>query len=228
MADKLFIISSALNVKQLSVFNNEERFLQTVETIKSIDKYCPDSVKLLFDTSYQRPNMEYIEDLKLMNVDYLDFGADPRIASMSEIGLRSFAETMGLIATIEILERYHKNFKRIYKISGRYKLNENFVPDHEDYKDSFVFLPTVNSWMDKAKQEEAGVDRIFELRLWHMDTSLFPTFHRELYNIFEDMKKYNIDVEHAYYKNLNKYKWTSVQPIGLQGALAPTGVIINE
>ena len=42
------------------------------------------------------------------------------------------------------------------------------------------------------------------------------------------MVKYNIDVEHSYYKNLNKYKWITINPIGIEGVIAPTGAIINE
>jgi hypothetical protein len=57
---------------------------------------------------------------------------------------------------------------------------------------------------------------------------LLDTFQTELYNIIDDMSKYGIDVEHSYYKNLNKYNWTTIDPIGLQGAIAPTGEIINE
>ncbi len=82
--------------------------------------------------------------------------------------------------------------------------------------------------MSKQHQEHAGVDRIFELRLWHMDYNLLDVFRMELSNILNDMVKYNIDVEHSYYKNLNKYKWTTVKPIGLEGVIAPTGAIINE
>jgi hypothetical protein len=50
----------------------------------------------------------------------------------------------------------------------------------------------------------------------------------ELYNVLDDMSKYGIDVEHSYYKNLNKYNCTTIDPIGLEGAIAPTGEIINE
>jgi hypothetical protein len=82
--------------------------------------------------------------------------------------------------------------------------------------------------MPKPHQEAAGVDRIFELRLWHMDYNLLDNFHDTLYNIFDDMVKFSIDVEHSYYKNLNTCKWTTIEPIGLEGAIAPTGEIINE
>lgn len=228
MVDGVFFISSALNVKQLSVFNNHERFEQTVETIKSIDKYCPNNVKYMFDTSYDLPKSEYIGQLGLMGVRFFYAGDNEHVRKLSDSGQRSLAETLGFIL---FLDHYKKNpviGKRIYKMSGRYKLNDNFVLDREDFKDSFVYLPTVDSWMPKQHQEYAGVNKIFELRLWHMDYNLLDTFSKEIYNVLDDMIKYQIDVEHSYYKNLNKYKWTTIEPIGLEGAIAPTGEIINE
>jgi hypothetical protein len=228
MVDGVFFISSALNVKQLSVFNNDERFQQTVETIKSIDKYCPNNVKYIFDTSYDLPKSEYIATLGLMGVKFFFAGNHHDVKMLSESGQRSLAETLGFILFLNFFKQNQVEAKRIYKMSGRYKLNDNFVPFKEEFKDSFVFLPTVDSWMPKSHQEAAGVDRIFELRLWHMDYNLLDTFQVELYNIIDDMSKYGIDVEHSYYKNLNKYNWKTINPIGLEGAIAPTGEIINE
>jgi hypothetical protein len=228
MVDGLFFISSALNVKQLSVFNNEERFKQTVETIKSIDKYCPSNVKYIFDTSYELPNEQYLKELHSMGIQIFFAGNHHDVKMLSESGQRSLAETLGFILFLNFFRKKQVEAKRIFKMSGRYKLNDNFVPFKDEFKDSFVFLPTVNSWMPKSQQEAAGVDRIFELRLWHMDYNLLDTFQTELYNIIDDMSKYGIDVEHSYYKNLNKYNWTTIDPIGLEGAIAPTGEIINE
>lgn len=228
MVDGVFFISSALNVKQLSVFNNHERFQQTVETIKSIDKYCPNNVKYMFDTSYDLPMAEYIGQLGLMGVRFFYAGNNEQVRKLSDVGQRSLAETLGFILFLDYFKKNPVIGKRIYKMSGRYKLNDNFVLFKKEFKDSFTFLPTVDSWMPKEKQEISGVDRIFELRLWHMDYKLLDNFHMELYNIIDDMSKYGIDVEHSYYKNLNKYKTTIVKPIGLEGAIAPTGEIINE
>ncbi len=228
MVDGVFFISSALNVKQLSVFNNDERYEQTVKTIKSIQKYCPNSKIILFDASYQLPKSEYIGMIGLMGVTFLYTGDNAQVRHFSEVGLRSLAETMSFIIALDYYSKNRVECKRIYKVSGRYELNDNFVLNRDDFKDSFVFLPTVNSWMPKEKQEEAGVDRIFELRLWHMDSSLFDTFQSKLPIIFNTCVQYNIDVEHSYYKNLHMHKWVEVKPIGLEGVIAPTGDIINE
>lgn len=228
MVDGVFFVSSALNVKQLSVFNNHQRFEQTVETIKSIQKYCPNNKIIMFDASYDMPLSEYVGQLGLMGVHFLYVGSNPQIKHFSSVGLRSLAETLSFIIALDWYSKNKIETKRYYKMSGRYKLNDNFVLNQDDFKDSFVFLPTVNSWMTKDKQERAGVDTIFELRLWHMDASLFDTFQSKLPIIFNDCLEHDIDVEHSYYKHLNKFKWVQIQPIGLEGVIAPTGAIINE
>ena len=228
MLDGIFFVSSALNVKQLSVFSNDERYHQTVNTINSIDKYCPNNVKYMFDTSYQIPDENYIQGIKELEVNFSWVGYNEKVRSLSEQGLRSLAETIGFDMILNEFLSNRIESKRVYKLSGRYQLNDNFTLNREDFKDSFVFLPTVNSWMPKHHQELAEVDRIFELRLWHMDYNLLDIFKKEVYNILNDMVKYNIDVEHSYYKNLNKYKWTTINPIGIEGVIAPTGAIINE
>jgi hypothetical protein len=228
MVDGVFFISSAVKVKQLSVFNNSERFIQTLNTVKSIDKFCPNNVKYMFDASYREPEPELVKTLSDHGVNFMYCGENENVQRFSDRGLRSLSETISFMMMLDWFQKNRVLAKRVYKVSGRYCLNSNFIPFKKEWKDSFVFLPTVNSWMPKEHQETAGVDKIFELRLWHMDYSLLELFQSRLPKIFHDMMKYNIDVEHSYYKNLHMEKWTTINPIGLEGIIAPTGVVINE
>ena len=228
MFDGIFFVSSALNVKQLSVFSTDERYQQTVNTINSIDKYCPNNVKYMFDSSYQIPDENYIQGIKELGVNFSWVGYNENVRSLSEQGLRSLAETLGFILFLNSYAQAPVVAKRIYKLSGRYELNDDFILDREDFKDSFVFSKVWDTWMSKERQEEVGIKNMIALRLWHMDSNLFDIFNKEVYNILELMIKYNIDVEHAYYKILSKYKIAICGPIGVSGVIAPTGEIINE
>ncbi len=107
MVDGIFFISSALNVKQLSVFSNEERYQQTVNTVKSIDKMCPNNVKYMFDTSYKIPEASYLQGMHDLGVKFLWTGWNDQIQRLSEQGQRSLAETVGFIAMLDkfILKR---------------------------------------------------------------------------------------------------------------------------
>lgn len=228
MLDGVFFINSALNVKQLSVFNNVQRFEQTIETIKSVNKVCPNNRIIMFDGSYDVPSSEYVEELKSMNVEYLYTGSNPQVKQFSGVGLRSIAETLSFIIALDSYSKNKSRTKRYYKVSGRYKFNDNFILNRDEYENAFVFAHEVDSWMSKEAQEKSGVNKLFKLRLWHMDESLLDYFQSKLPMIFNDCLQYGIDVEHSYYKNLHMYKTVTVEPIGIEGVIAPTGEYINE
>jgi len=59
--------------------------------------------------------------------------------------------------------------------------------------------------------------------LWHMDANLLDTFSKEIYNVLDEMSKYNIDVEHAYYKVLSKYKWTTRETYRIRRCVSTNG-----
>jgi hypothetical protein len=151
-----------------------------------------------------------------------------QVNQLSSIGQRSLAETLSFIIAADYFKNKQIECKRIYKLSGRYTLNDNFVLNREDFKNAFVFNAPVESWMPKQKQEQSEVDKLFKLRFWHMDSSLFNVFQSKLPIIFNDCFQHNIDVEHSYYKNLSMYKTVAVDPIGVEGVIAPTGEYINE
>ena len=82
--------------------------------------------------------------------------------------------------------------------------------------------------MPKGMQEVADANKLYRLRLWHMDYNLLNTFDSELPAIFEDCSETGFDVEHMYWKHLHKYKVTEVEKIGVKGIIAPSGEVIDE
>ena len=229
MFDGLFIINSALNVKQLSVFNTEERFEQTCETIESIDKYCPNSIKVIFDASPYPVENKYLKKLtSYNNTWFLDVGSHDEVKELSLEGKRSEAETYAFMGVLTWLRSQDFKAKRIYKLSGRYTLTDNFVLDDPSYKDVFVFAKALDSWMPKNRQDITGAEKLYRLRLWHMDFDLLPIFDKELEFIYQECAMHGIDVEHAYWKCLHNFKIVEVEKIGVKGIIAPSGEVIDE
>lgn len=228
MVDGVFFINHALSVNKLSVFSDEQRFHQTIETVKSIDKYCPNNVKYIFDSSPNVPKDEYLKTLNDMGVNILYVGQQPAIKNYSNAGARSLAECIAFGIFLDWFSENKVESKRIYKLSGRYQINENFVLNDETHKDAFVFATALDSWMPKSQQESAGVDKLYRLRFWHMDSNCFDIFHSKMKLIFNDCSNFGIDVEHSYYKNLHMHKVVEVEKIGLSGHIAPTGEYVNE
>jgi len=224
MYDGIFFINHALKVNQLSVYSEQERFEQTLQTIESIDAKCPNNAKFMFDSSPTRPNHEYISKLSDRGVSIIWCGAEPNVQNFSNAGLRSLSECISFMMFIDWFKQQDIQAKRIYKLSGRYRLTNSFVLDDPSYKDSFVFAESLDTWMPKS----TIVDKLYRLRLWHMDYSLLNDFRKELQNIFHDCQRYNIDVEHSYYKNLKIYNRVEVKKIGVCGNIAPNGEYIDE
>jgi hypothetical protein len=227
----IFFINSALRVSNLSVYSYEERVEQMMETLDSIDKYCPVNLKYIFDSSVVKPDPKHLQQLSRKS-QVVWCGNIPQVSEFSSYGTygsRGIAETIAFIHFItwfKSLNMYQGS--RIYKLSGRYRLNDNFVADDPSYKDAFVFAAPEKSWMSDERKQESGAYQMYKLRLWHMDGSLLDTFYARLPAILQDCATYGIDVEHSYYKHLSRYKTVEVRKIGVCGNTAPDGVFINE
>jgi hypothetical protein len=226
--DGIFFVNHALKVNQLSVYTEEERFKQTIETLNSIDKYCPSNQVFIFDSSPEMPNTEYIQELNDRGAIFFYSGNEPEVRDYSLKGHRSVAESISFIYFLSWFKKQDFVSKRIYKLSGRYSLNDNFIKDEERFEDSFVFSDALDSWMPPFRQEFAAVDKLFRLRLWHMDYNLLDTFDEKLRSILNDCLVFGIDVEHSYYKNLHTYKTIELEKIGVCGNIAPSGDYIDE
>lgn len=227
MYDAIFFVNHALKVNQLSVYSEAERFNQTIETLDSIDKYCPNNKVFIFDSSPERPNVEYFQKLSDRGAIIFYTGDEPDVKRFSQLGQRSIAECITFMYFLSWFKQQDFKSKRIYKLSGRYRLNDNFIADDECFKDSFVFSKALDSWMPEHRKISI-VDKLYRLRLWHMDYSLLDTFQLSLSKILQDCSTYGIDVEHSYYKNLHTYKTIELDKIGVCGNIAPSGDYIDE
>ena len=210
------------------MYSEKERFEQTLETLSSIDKYCPNNNKFIFDSSPEQPNVDYIQELTNKGAVFFYTGDEPDVKRFSLLGQRSIAETITFLYFLNWFNKQDFKAKRIYKLSGRYRLNDNFIVDNDRFKDSFVFSTALDSWMPKNHQNIIGVNKLFRLRLWHMDYNLLESFHLQLSKILQDCANYSIDVEHSYYKNLHTYKTIELDKIGVCGNTAPDGEYIDE
>lgn len=227
--DGIFLISSALQtIDHLSKYNKEERFNQTIETIHSIRKYGPSNSKLyLIDGSSEIPDKDKLKAIEALDVHIFKAYENPQTLLYAQRGFKIFIENLCLHQFFEWFTNNSVTAKRIYKISGRYVLNENFKPGFE-YKDAFVFLKSIDSWMPLQIQQEANARKFYETRLYHMDYSLLNTYKDELVNMVNDSVRFNINVEHAIYKSLSKYNVIEVDKIGVSGFVSPSGEYKDE
>jgi hypothetical protein len=230
--DVIFFINSAMNVTGRSLYSNEKRWEQTLETIESIDKQVQNNVKYIIDGSALPIEEWKIKTLKDKGVRIILTGQIPAVNQIStnitQYGIgNSLTECLSFNHFLGwYMENQEFKSKRICKLSGRYKINENFKWDDPNFKDKYVFAKHHPS--NAPAKEQLGLTGLFVVRCWHMDSSLLDNFKSVIENVFSDCANLGIDAENSYYKNIPKDKLYEVEKIGVEGYVSPVGVYENE
>ena len=130
----LFILTSALNTK-FGVHSNEQRLVQTLDSIASIRKYCPNAKIALVEMAGMPPTQEQIDVLTAKVDYYRNHSKDPDVIGIfnstenwdivkNTTEVMVFANVLSELVEEGVLDR----FTRIFKMSGRYQLNDAFNP----------------------------------------------------------------------------------------------------
>lgn len=196
-------------------FGTGDRLAETLSTIESVRKrldakiYLLDSSVLEWD---KKPVQDAVDvflpvcDTHIYNIIESGFGM-PFVKSATEVYLTQIA-----------LELMSATDGRVYKISGRYRLNDNFC---EHSKQKFTFLePKLTS----IPFNKCNTDGMLMTRLYS-----FPGEFRTFYaNVLVQVSRYLwktyasgglTDIEHGLYKHLPHDLCDFVSPIGVEGRI---------
>lgn len=242
----IVLLTSALYTNY-GIYNPQERIKQTLETAKSAKKYIPGAVVILVDNSKVDVQNEDSADFNelLDTVDYyIDNSDDTDMqyfhnnVSNYDIG-KNTMEAMGLmkaltyiIDTPEMLDEV-KDANRIFKLSGRYLVTDKFDInkfDNANTKDKYVFKKAQPAWIS---QQDTGVTTLLQTRLWSFTPGLLEETAQMYSRIIENMiamvnnQKY-IDNEHSMSKFIPKDKLVELEIVGLQGNIAPNGMMVID
>lgn len=243
----LFLIGSALKhfrEDKFSAYDEEQRFEQTLETIECVRKKSPTSYIILFECSYTSISEEHKNILRNKCDLFLDFSDEQVLQAIYQnIEKRpelitygkSLLETRGLLNTLYYIRKHNlfSDSKRVFKLTGRYLLNEYF--DINDYKSKFLeeryvikryeYLPQEAENYDQKELENIyaylyGARGMMVTGLWSFDRMLFNEIIQSLEKAFiymEKMLQYTAgtDVEHSLYRFLNKNNVISIPNLGL-------------
>jgi hypothetical protein len=237
----LFLVGSAINHFQedhFSKFSTDQRFKQTLDTIESIKSHVPDAYILLYESSETPIDLEYkniLED----KCDYiLECGNDPTMKLLYEnlhrdpqkfVYVKSMLECRCLQISLNYMMQTN-NFSdstRVFKLSGRYKLNDDF--DIQDYKSKFLLNKYVMKYYDYEKRFENpenlyanmyGCKGSMVTGLWSFDRFLFNDIIEVLNKSFQYMEQAiqitaGIDIEHSFYHFIDRDKILNVPVLGL-------------
>jgi hypothetical protein len=122
---------------------------------------------------------------------------------------------------------------RIFKLSGRYQVTDKFDIakfSNANTKDKYVFKRAQPSWINPV---DTGVNTLLQTRLWSFTPAMLLNTMQLYKDIIETMVKlFNegkyIDNEHAMSKFIPKDQLVELETVGLQGNIAPNGMMIID
>lgn len=232
-------ITSAVNAT-FSMFDPEQRLKQTLATIASVRKFIPESEITLVECSVPGVNADTEKALVDQTDHFVSLSTDANVIYLTEKGDRgdvtknmTEAVVLRKLMSVANSRGWFADSDRIFKISGRYMLNEKFdLTAHTDPAnlEKFVFR---KKNLSQFRPEHTGVPLQYQTRLYSFPPQLLFRYTQVLDQMIETMQTYfnqgkYIDIEHLWWKLLSANEVTELDKIGVSGNIAPNGQQIDD
>lgn len=226
--NNLFIVTSALK-PAIGAFSDEQRFEQTIASLKSIRNKLPDAIIVLADISI-RPLTDLEKEVLQRNCNFMfDLTQDQNTNYCSINGLKSHAENCMMFAVLNELKRNPSfgkmmaSVKRIFKFSARSELEDTFdMKEYDGLFGKYVFKKRIRTWMSEPK---LGADHLFITRMFSLCPSLIDNYLIVIQKNLNSLANGLDDTEHAHYINIPKEYLVEMDMIHVWGWLAGSGQI---
>jgi len=235
----LFIISSAIRTKH-GKFSATERLQQTIETLKSIRDRIPDA-KILVNESSGEQSITQEENNKLSRyADWIEnYSSDPQVQEIYKSTnnwdiVKNYTEMLVTAKSLYILETYSPESSRIFKLSGRYQLTNDF--DLNKYDDpnltsKYIFSARRNSQFPTNVTN--GLTHQLMSRLWSWPTNksdlVLARYKIMLEDFTNSLNQNNYrDIEHLLFKYFEGPNLFEFPIIGVTGQLGPTARQVSD
>jgi hypothetical protein len=125
------------------------------------------------------------------------------------------------------------SYDRVFKISGRYKLNSKFdYSKHLEAKNKVVLLPPYHSQNLYNFDVKCSMFQ-YMTRCWSFDSNLVLKIVKTYGKMKEDIlhasrTEKQADIEHLLYRHLDKRIVRHIEMMGIEGYWAPRGRWIEE
>lgn len=222
------------------MYDAETRLNQTIETCKSIRAKC-DADIIVLDGGQRRITQEERDILSPYIDRFYDFADEPTVQTIQKAGgtnwdiVKNMIEIVMFGSFFELLSKGEVDvgpYDRIFKMSGRYTLNDSFdYQSHLDAKDKVVIRGPYTSQF--TSEITGGVSLQYMSRLWSFDYSLLSYVADMYADMFTHMNdrlnnKGYIDIEHLLYSHLKQDIVITPERIGIEGNIAPNGAAISD
>ena len=240
MIRTVFMITSAINTK-FGVYSAQQRLDQTLATIASVKTQAPGARIFLLEMAGIPLSIEQANTLSAQVENLIDFTGDPDV-----VGLYNSTDNWDVVKNVtevmcfgKALKRLHndvikfENTDRIFKLSGRYTLNNKF---DLSWYDNYRVQEQIIVGASRSSQfafDLTLVERQYMSRLWSWPTKLtdeiISVYDRTLVYMGERLSHGGyVDIEHALYKFLDPNKVTEKQEVGVEGNIGPNGLAVKD
>lgn len=217
--NNVFIITSTINTN-LGLISPENRFIQTIETIDSIRKKVLNSIIIMIENS---SSPLHDEQYKLLSskVDYfVDIGQRNICQTFNKNGIKGAGESYMLLVGLDIIKQQNILTKTIFKISGRYRLSEDFnIKRYDSILGKYCF---------KTRDKNESGNYFLHSRMWSCCGTLIDDMMNLIQNSLNTHLKENITIEEAIYKNIDLTKLIEFDTIHCEGYIAPWNKLILD
>ena len=219
----LFIVTSALHTN-IGVVNEQNRLLQTIETLENLRQKVPDAMVLLVDGS----PYEIDEKIKKKIGEHCQamwFNQHPDVYAMASSGRKSEAEIIMLFNTLIRIKQSQAihGIKRIFKYSARTVLEDDFdIKEYDNLYGKYVFKKAIPSWMSPERKTNI-TDHLYITRFYSFCPSLLDNYLQTLNPILNNVIQHSIDTEHSHYLCLDKRYVVEFDRTKCAGVVAGSG-----
>lgn len=232
----VFLVSSALHAKH-GVYSLTERIDQSIKTFESIQNYANGSDIIVLDGGYKNISQEDQDALKKYINAFYSFSDTDQVKVIQESTNWDIVKNMIELIMFgsffaENQSKLMEKYDRIFKLSGRYTLNENFDYErHMKAKDKILIRGPYTSQF--TSEITGGVNTQYMSRLWSFDSALLSQVSESYAAMFVHMlnrlrENGYIDIEHLLQHHLPADKVELLSQIGVQGNIAPNGVAVVD
>jgi len=210
----LFIITSLVKVKDnyVSAFTTDERYKQTLNTIHSIRSRLPYAEIVVVEASHSNTPVVF-EDVIMYYVDNAILGESKSIGEATI--LKTF--TSSLLYKNLTCEKNHL----VFKISGRYFLDENFdIKKFDENKINCRLIDTKNDPNDShynVNYISANPDICSVTSFFAFPSNMTEYFRGRMQFVIDSILRFGSDIEHHIFRNVPVEMINNIDLIGISG-----------
>jgi len=212
--DAIFMISSCMKANHNQCFTTEQRFLQTIETLKSIRQKVPNSFCILVEGSVCES--KYIKKLE-SNFDMIRWlgnssNVQHYVNHLSKTSNIGYGECKLLEIGVETILAHRIRSKRFFKLGARYTLTNKFNID--DWNTDYYCF--------RAHYDNSVHSLVYTTGLYSVPINKIDDYYELLKISYNYLKKYGM-VEKLYRMLIPLEQIKLLKTIGLTGQLSYSG-----